>query len=217
MAQISPTVKRKVILSGALGQKFGRIHHFVISTPSEAIRALCANFRDFARELSQSHQDGVFYRVYVDRRRIDTPEEIDQEFSNPFSKSIRIVPVITGGKRGGLLGIVLGAAIIATAFFTGGASLAASGIVFSGLGAQVAFGIGVSLALGGVSQLLSPMPKSAGPQEAVENKPSYSFNGAVNTTAQGQCVPVGYGRLIVGSAVVSAGLTADEYAGDNLA
>ena len=36
----------------------------------------------------------------------------------------------------------------------------------------------------------------------------YHFNGVVNTTAQGNPVPLGYGRMIVGSAVVSAGIYA---------
>ena len=39
---------------------------------------------------------------------------------------------------------------------------------------------------------------------------SYTFSGPVNTTAQGQPVPVGYGRLIVGGAVISAGITTEE-------
>ena len=43
------------------------------------------------------------------------------------------------------------------------------------------------------------------------NTPSYLFNGAVNTTAQGHPVPIGYGRLIVGSAVISASIVTTEY------
>ena len=58
--------------------------------------------------------------------------------------------------------------------------------------------------------LLVPVPKVSGPQERPENKPSYLFNGAVNTTEQGQPIPLLYGELIVGSAVVSAGLTDKE-------
>jgi predicted phage tail protein len=41
------------------------------------------------------------------------------------------------------------------------------------------------------------------------NKPSYAFDGAVNTAAQGNPVPICYGRLIVGSQVVSAGLVTE--------
>jgi predicted phage tail protein len=73
--------------------------------------------------------------------------------------------------------------------------------------------VGFALALGGVAQMLAPQPKmdaGAGSQEA--NSPSYTFNGAVNTTAQGHPVPVGYGRLIIGSAVISAGVQVEDIA-----
>ena len=48
--------------------------------------------------------------------------------------------------------------------------------------------------------------------QASEDKrdPSYIFNGPVNTMAQGHPVPIGYGEMIVGSAVISAGISVDE-------
>ena len=43
---------------------------------------------------------------------------------------------------------------------------------------------GVAMVLGGVAQSITPTPKNqAGTQS--DNKPSYIFNGAANTTAQG--------------------------------
>ncbi len=54
------------------------------------------------------------------------------------------------------------------------------------------------------------MPKAQDPAEKPDNQPSYVFNGPVNTTAQGQPVPIGYGRLIVGGAVISAGISIDD-------
>jgi predicted phage tail protein len=69
---------------------------------------------------------------------------------------------------------------------------------------------GIAMAIGGVVQMLTPLPKSPNQEDRPDNKPSYIFNGAVNTTAQGYPVPVGYGRMIVGSAVISAGITTDE-------
>ena len=56
--------------------------------------------------------------------------------------------------------------------------------------------------------LFAPPEPTIVDTEQVENKPSYLFDGAVNTTRQGNAVPVGYGRLRVGSQVISAGLTA---------
>jgi predicted phage tail protein len=43
-----------------------------------------------------------------------------------------------------------------------------------------------------------------------ENKPSFLFDGPVNTIAQGHPVPVGYGEMYVGSAVISAGIVTEE-------
>ena len=68
-------------------------------------------------------------------------------------------------------------------------------------------GFGISMVLGGVVQLLSPQQTyDSAASERPENRPSYNFNGPVNTTAQGHPVPLCYGRMIVGSAVISAGI-----------
>jgi hypothetical protein len=73
-------------------------------------------------------------------------------------------------------------------------------------------GMGVSMIVGGVVQLLTPMPKGPKNTDSPDNKPSYVFTGAVNTQAQGNPVPLLYGRMIVGSAVISAGINAEDYA-----
>ena len=78
--------------------------------------------------------------------------------------------------------------------------------------------LGISMALGGIVQMLSPQQSGSSAADAVENGASYNFNGPVNTTAQGNPVPVLYGRMVVGSAVISAGILAQEqaYAGSIL-
>lgn len=174
-----------------------------VRSPAEAVRALCANFPDFHGFMASSHERNVGYRVINARQDLEAGQLHD-----PASKRIVFAPVITGAGGSPLGKILLGAIIIGTAFLTGGATLVAGqGIVFSGFLAQAAFGIGVSLALGGVAQLLAPTPPAA---PSLEDQTSYVFDGPVNTTAQGQPVPIGYGRMIVGSAVISAGLTVDD-------
>jgi predicted phage tail protein len=79
------------------------------------------------------------------------------------------------------------------------------------LGLSIAAGnIGVALVLGGVAQMLSPVPKPPGPAEAPTQLESNSFSGVLNTVRQGVPVPIAYGRVFVGSAVVSAGLDVDQ-------
>jgi predicted phage tail protein len=83
--------------------------------------------------------------------------------------------------------------------------------------------IGASLILSGTAQLLSPQPaelpgltgatggrgNSFDPvnNDPADNRSSYIYNGAVNLTAQGNPVPICYGRMRVGSVVVSAGVS----------
>lgn len=191
---------KTIILLGELGKRYGRKHMLDVKSPAEAVRALCANFKDFAAFVSSSSERNVGYRVL--NMREDVGED---ELHNPASRRITIVPVVAGA--GGSVGkILLGVALIAAAILVPG--LGAIVLFGTTTLATVAFGIGVSLALGGVAQMLAPQPKSTGPSE--EQQPSYVFNGAVNTSAQGQPVPVGYGRMIVGSAVISAGISVED-------
>ncbi len=198
---------RRIILAGELGKQFGREHSFDIKTPAEAIRALCANFKDFRQTLVGSECRNVGYRVTVDKEPLGELHNMH----NPFSRTIRIVPVLMGASsKGGLLNVVLGAALIGASFFLPGTALFTIGSFAPSL-ASIAFGMGSSMLLGGISSMLSKQPEAIRPQERPENNPSTYFSGPINTTAQGQCVAAGYGRLIFGSAVISAGITSDDY------
>ena len=73
--------------------------------------------------------------------------------------------------------------------------------------------VGVSLALSGVAQMLSPVPRPPALSESgggATRLESNSFSGIVNTVRQGVPVPIVYGRAFVGSAVISAGLDVDQ-------
>ena len=66
--------------------------------------------------------------------------------------------------------------------------------------------MGASLIMGGVIELLTPQQKVTSSGDSADNTPSYNFNGPVNTTAQGHPVPLAYGEVMTGSAVISAGV-----------
>ncbi|ETS30322.1 hypothetical protein PTE_03663 [Photorhabdus khanii NC19] len=66
--------------------------------------------------------------------------------------------------------------------------------------------VGASMALGGVVQMLSPQQPGLRMRESLDNKPSYAFGGPVNTTAQGNPVPVLYGTHEIGGTIISAGI-----------
>jgi predicted phage tail protein len=65
-------------------------------------------------------------------------------------------------------------------------------------------GVGITLVLGGVAQLLTPTPKIS--NDEGDPRKSFSFSGIQNTSRAGVPVPVVYGETLVGSVVISAGI-----------
>jgi len=158
----------------------------------------------FKRFLMEAKDRGMGFAVFHGRENLRE----DQLGDPPGNAPIRIAPMLLGSKSGGVFSIILGAVlIVAAGFFTGGAAFAALGA--AGWGGVVA-GIGVSLIVGGITQLLAPNPKGIGAKDSPANTPSYTFNGPVNTQAQGNPVPVAYGECWAGSAVISAGIYAED-------
>jgi predicted phage tail protein len=197
-------------LHGELGDQFGEIWHLDVLTPAEGIRAIIANRPDFATHLIESGERGIAYQVLADARQLG-----EADIVAPFGREVlHLVPVIAGAGGGGIGEIFVGIALIAVSVMTGGAGLGlmaayeAGGIALAA--SSLAFSIGVSLALGGVAQMLAPTPQQPGTSAPVANVPSYFFNGPVNSIAQGMPVPVGYGRLTVGSAPISAGMSVEQ-------
>ena len=62
-----------------------------------------------------------------------------------------------------------------------------------------------SLAFSAISYALSPKPEVQGVEATAQaSRSSFVFGSALNTASQGTPVPVGYGRLKVGSKVIQA-------------
>jgi predicted phage tail protein len=175
-------------------------------TPAEAVRFLVSNYPG----LRALMRDG-YYTVSTGAYSLElgqNPEQLGYPLSS--EDEIRIIPVISGANffRNALL-VIAGAALIATAIATGGASLSFGLGGFSGgVGASAAVGnIGVGLALTGVAGFLTPTI----PTPDIDNDPrnNFNFSGVQNTSREGIPVPVAYGEVIVGSVVISSGLNVD--------
>ena len=205
---------------GALRELLGKTRfEFVADTPAQAMRALLVNFPELQQWLIDSEKNGVAYRVTVGKQKIHN-DDVSGLFS-PWSERevFSITPVMTGAGRG-VGSILLGVALIGAAIVFAPAGAAVLGIKGAGggllggalgtFGASVVGTVGLSLAFGGIAQMLSPVPKPPGPAEAPTQLESNSFSGVLNTVRQGVPVPIAYGRVFVGSAVVSAGLDVDQ-------
>ena len=131
----------------------------------------------------------------------------ESDLRSTADADIRIAPILMGSKNGGWLSIIVGAVLIVIGGVIAGWTFGAGAPV----GTAIAM-MGVSMIAGGVVQLLTPVQKGRSSRDRPENEPSYNFNGPINTQAQGNPVSVVYGEVIVGSAVLSAGISSVDQA-----
>jgi predicted phage tail protein len=69
--------------------------------------------------------------------------------------------------------------------------------------------LGLGLTFFGIAQAISPQPEVPQFDESAQLE-SFSFSNVVNTSKQGLPVPIAYGRVFVGSAIISSGTDVDE-------
>lgn len=193
---------RKIKLYGPLAKFIGkRVLQADVASAAEAVRFLLANWPELEKHMADQH-----YRVSVG----DYDLELEELHDPAGQQEIKIVPVVAGA--GAVGRILAGVALVAVSLlFAAGAPLAlATGLTFGSQAVSIGVGIGLSLALGGVAQLLTPVPQQTGPMLGKDSdkdpRKSYSFSGIQNVSRQGVPVPVIYGETIVGSVVISAAI-----------
>lgn len=191
---------RKIKLYGQLAKFIGkRVLEADVATAAEAMRMLVANFPGLEKHMADQH-----YRVTVGTYDL----ALDEIHDPAGQQDIMIAPVLAGA-GGGFGRILAGIAIIALSFGIG--AIASAGVALGGIGGigtiGTAFvGIGASLILGGVAQLLTPVPKvPQGPGSDNDPRKTFNFSGIQQTSRQGVPVPCVYGLTLVGSVVISAG------------
>jgi hypothetical protein len=168
-----------------------RVFRAEVASAAEAVRFLVANFPQLERHMADQH-----YRISVG----DYDLSLDEIHNPAGQQQIKIVPVLAGA--GAVGRIIAGVALLAAGFLVPG---------IGALGVQLLVGVGASLVLGGVAQLLTPVPQvyapgSSGTNSEQDPRKSYSFSGIQNTSRQGVPVPIVYGETLVGSVVISAGV-----------
>lgn len=198
---------RKIKLYGELVKITGHKElEAAVNTTAQAVSFLVNNFPDL-----ESHMSNKYYQVLLGENNLT----IDELHFPVGQSDIKFVPVVSGS--GGLGKALFGGALIALSFGVGGLfttplAFGGGGIGFAaaGLGAKAAFGIGASLVLGGVSDMLFPTPKA--PQFSSEQDPrlSFSFNGTQQTSRAGTPVPLVYGEIFTGSVVISSSIDTEQ-------
>ena len=207
---------RKIKLYGPLAKFIGkRVLQADVASAAEAVRFLVANFPAVEKHMADQH-----YRVTVGSEDLT----LDQLHEPTGLQDIKIVPVLAGA--GGSTGQILaGVALLAFSIIAGPLGAFAStayGPFATGLSITTGFqlgstaalaigAVGASLIMGGVSQLISPVPTvTQGANSNTDPRKSYSFSGIQQTSRQGTPVPICYGLTLTGSVVISAGIDTEQ-------
>lgn len=197
-------IMTRIELGGVLGKTFGKIHNRLISTTHEATRALAATVDGFEKFMISSQRRGLTYAVFRGKKNIG-----EDDLNYPINEDvIRIVPVVIGSKKAGVLQTILGAVLVvvgAVGMFTPWGQ-ALGGATWGSYAMQA----GVGLMAGGIIQMLSPQPAGLASKQDADNRASYAFGGVTNTAAQGYPVPLLYGRRRIGGAIISAGIYVED-------
>ncbi|EMP1446063.1 tail assembly protein [Enterobacter hormaechei] len=191
-------VMTRIELSGEPGKIVGKIHHRLINKVSEAGTALAKTIPGFESYMISSKSRGLTFAVFKGKKNIG----VDDLGFPVTGEVIRIVPVIIGGKKAGVLQTVLGAVLVAAGAVLSFTPWAAA--------SPFLYKFGAAMMLGGVVQMLSPQPSGIASKQSADNRASYAFGGVTNTAAQGYPVPLLYGKRLIGGAIISAGIYVED-------
>lgn len=184
-------------LAEALGQKNWDLK---VSNVAEALRAVdVLSKRKLSQAIFANEKQNIKYKILTDDKNLfskpinETEEAKDSEmFLNKTMKSIDVVPVLEGA----------GDDAKDIALVVGGAMMFGMGVHS---GSSTMMMIGAHAVMTGMSNLLAESPNFEDFREIQQTnkKESYLFSGPINTYNPGGPVPVGYGRVMVGSLAIA--------------
>ena len=171
---------KKIELRGRLKEKYGKEFHMAIYSPAQALSALCSQLKGFRDDFRKGG-----YQIL--RKSGKSKTKIDNKNCRLGlgNDSLIIAPSISGAGGGGI-----------------GFLQPTGGIV----GQNVKYQDWL------LEQNLfyTASAISYDKREAPAQRPSFVFDGAVNTSEQGGPVPLVYGTMRTGSVVISSGLVSEE-------
>ena len=189
-----------IYLHGQLGQEYGREFELEIDSPREALRALFLMIDG----LTEKVKAGSWRMVRGDREK--GAELTEDMFDVGMGDAdLHIIPAVEGAGGGGAGKIIIGVIMVAAAFFTAGASLAAMTAFQTGVAVM-----GASMIVSGITAMSAQTPSTDVSQRSQDNQESFLFDGPVNVNAQGGPVYLIYGEMLVGSVVIGSGLEAED-------
>ena len=180
---------RNIYLKGRMGKLFGEHHRLNCKTVQEAMHAIDTMKGGVRQYLMDCTENNVKFTVQKGEEFL-TNQTAGIELAKD---DIIITPVPSGAAKDGMKELIIGVLLIIIGLTMGSGTMSK--------GAQMLVTVGTQLALNGIVKLMTDEPESLDEQE------STLFNGPINNTKSGIPVPLAYGRMEVGGAVINFGFT----------
>lgn len=184
------TLRRKIFLHGYLAQFHDGPIEIAGDTIAELVEGVTRQVKGFAPDPVRGH-----HRIKV--VDYDTEESLYTPLG-PEVEEIHIVPQMSGGKKGGLLQILLGVALVGVGLLLGAGTLMGS----------VLMKVGALALLGGLTSLLAPKPEA---DKNVGQKQSIYLGAPKNTVQIGTRIPILYGTHLAYGQFLSFDINALDY------
>lgn len=182
-------------LHGALAEDYGDTFKVEAATPREAVVALAYQCPKYRETLTTNN-----WHIFVGKENDITEQELDISLGKVTD--VYLMPVIQGAS--GAFNFVVGSVLVIAGVFLNA----------TGVGAPIGtmmIGAGIGMMIGGIIQMTTKMPGADDmSRDSVDEKASFLFGGPTNTATQGVAIPRGYGRMMVGSVVVSVALYSEQ-------
>tara|TARA_R100000951_G_scaffold26541_1_gene22472 strand:+ start:509 stop:1285 length:777 start_codon:yes stop_codon:yes gene_type:complete len=213
-----------VKLMGEIGEKFGTEWDMNVSNFRDVFRLIDCQTEGFKKYLVECAEKGIDFTI---QNGEDLIEGTVDAMIAPVKDTVIITPVAAGAGASDVFKVIVAALLIIygpgfienfdwarEAAATGEAATSAETVVTTAnasnqlstagtLATRAVQGLGATLGMDGVTGYLTPdSPSEAGK--------SYLYNGPENNTLQGAPVPLLYGRLLVGGAVINFGFVEDQ-------
>ena len=175
-------------LYGQLKKDYGDYMDFDARTPREAVTALAYQCPKYKKYL----QENNWHIILGDKENEISEQELDIHLGK--YQEVHLIPAIEGQGKWGAT--IVGAALFVVGVVTGSAPL---------------MWMGGAMVVGGLIAATTKVPGiQETRQEEKDKRASFLFSGAVNSSTQGLPIPRGYGRVLIGSSVVSASVYAEQ-------
>ena len=180
---------RNIYLKGRMGKLFGTHHRLNCKTVQEAMHAIDVVKGGLRQYLIDCTENGVKFTVQKGEDFLS-----NQTAGIELGKDDIIITPVPSGKKDGIKELIIGIILIIV-----GLSIGDPGTMSKG--AQMLVTVGTQLALQGIVKLTADDP------EELDEGQNSLFQGPINNTKSGVPVPLCFGKMEVGGAVINFGFT----------